>query len=81
MRPLLAVLGVAAAGLLLLVAGQWRLGAAVVGLALSLAGAVRLALPPERLGDLVVRSRFVDAAVMITLGFAVVGLANTIPGH
>lgn len=81
MKPLLAVIGVAALGLVLVAAHQWRLGAAVVGLALSLAGAVRLAVPSEKVGDLAVRSRVVDAAVLITLGFALVGLANTIPGR
>lgn len=81
MKPLLAVLGLVGAGLLLLALDRWRLGAAVVGLALSLAGAARLALPRDKVGDLAVRSRGVDAAVLIVLGFALVGLANTIPGR
>lgn len=74
------LLGVAA-GLVLVAVGEWRVGAAVVGLVLSLAGAARLTLPSDKVGDLAVRSRVVDAAVMITLGLALVGLANSIPGH
>jgi len=80
-RPTLLTLSVVGAGLVLVLLGQWRLGAALVGLALSLAGAARIALPGERVGDLAVRSRFVDALVLVTLGLGVVGLANSIPGH
>lgn len=79
MKPLLLVLAVVTAGLVLVVLHQWRLGSAVVGLALSLAAALRLVLPTERAGLLAVRSRPVDAAVLVVLGFLVVGLANTIP--
>jgi hypothetical protein len=80
-KPLLAALAVVAAGLVLVFVGEWRLGAAVVGLALSLAGAVRLTLPAHRAGDLAVRSRVVDATVLVVLGLALVALANSIPGH
>ncbi len=79
MKPLLSVLLVAGAGLVLVVLGEWRLGAAVFGLALLLAAALRLVLPVERAGLLVVRSRAVDGAVLLLLGFVVIGLANTIP--
>lgn len=81
MKPVLIVLALLGVGLVLTLADKWRLGAAVVGLALSLAAALRLVLPKEHLGDLAVRSRAVDAAVLITLGFAIVGLANTIPSR
>jgi hypothetical protein len=78
-KPLLAVLAVVGVGLVLVLVHQWRLGSAVVGLALSLAAALRLVLPTERAGYLAVRSRAVDAAVLVALGFLVVGLANSIP--
>lgn len=81
MRATLLVLVGVVAGLVLVSLGQWRPGAAVVGLALSLAGAARLTLPNDKVGDLAVRSRVVDAAVLVTLGLALVGLANSIPGH
>jgi hypothetical protein len=81
-KPLLVVLLLLAGGLGLTLIDRWRVGSAVIGVALSLAAALRLVLPKEHLGDLAVRSRAVDAAVLLVLGFAIVGLANTIPsGH
>ena len=78
--PLIAVLGVVAAGVIGAGALQhWRVGSGVVGVGLLLAAALRLTLPAKQAGLLVVRSRSVDAAVLLVLGFAVVLLANTIP--
>lgn len=76
--PTVAVLTVVAAGL---VAGlaDWQLGGLVVGLALLLAGGLRLSLPPEAAGWLVVRTRGLDASLLVGLGLAVVALATTIP--
>ena len=78
--PLLVVVlvvgaGVVGAGVL----NAWRTGSTVVGLGLLLAGGLRLGLPARRAGMLVVRSRSVDAAVLLVLGLAVVGLAGSIP--
>jgi hypothetical protein len=71
---------VAALGLVLVaVFDRWRLGSAVIGLAFCLAAALRLTLPARQAGLLVVRSRGVDAAVLLVLGFGLVVLANTIP--
>ena len=83
MKPLLAVLGLVMLGLLGVAAlGWWRLGAVFVGVSFCLAAALRLTMSKEHLGDLVVRSRVVDAAVLLSLGFGMVALANTIPhGH
>jgi hypothetical protein len=79
-RPLLAVLGLVVVGLVGVAAfGWWRVGAAVIGVAFCLAAALRLTLSKDRLGDLVVRSRVVDATVLLVLGFGLVTLANTIP--
>jgi hypothetical protein len=79
-KPLLVVLGVVAAGLLATaVFGWWRAGAAVAGVGFCLAAGLRLVLPTAQVGDLAVRSRVVDAAVLLTLGFGLVALANTIP--
>ena len=78
--PLFVVLVVVAAGLLTAGARHdWRIGSAVVGLGLVLAAALRLTLPARQAGLLVVRSRPLDAAVLLTLGFALVALANSIP--
>lgn len=78
--PALAVLLVVGAGVLGAgVLHSWRVGSAVIGLGLCLGAALRLTLPVRQAGMLVVRSRGVDAAVMLALGLALVALANTIP--
>ena len=77
--PLLAVVVVMAAGIVSVVLNHWRVGSAVVGVGLLLGAALRLTLPARQAGLLVVRSRGVDASVLLVLGFALVGLANTIP--
>jgi hypothetical protein len=78
--PLTAAVAVAALGLVL-VAGfdRWRVGSGVIGLAFCLAAALRLTLPARQAGLLVVRSKGLDAAILLTLGFALVVLANTMP--
>ena len=83
MKALVLVLGLVAAGLVAVAAlGWWRLGAAFIGVAFCLGAALRLTLSRDHLGDLAVRSRFVDATVLLALGFGLVALANTIPkGH
>ncbi|HUR15180.1 MAG TPA: DUF3017 domain-containing protein [Mycobacteriales bacterium] len=80
MKPLLVVLGVVVTGLLATAAfGWWQLGSVVVGVAFCLAAGLRLVLPAQQVGDLAVRSRAVDAGVLLVLGFGLVALANTIP--
>ena len=78
--PALAVIVVASCGLVLAAAVDWQLGAFVFGLSLLLAAGLRLALPVRSAGWLAVRTRSLDAATLLVLGFAVVALANTIPG-
>lgn len=78
--PLVAVIAVVALGLVTAsVFDRWRLGSGIVGLALCLAAVLRLTLPARQAGLLVVRTRAIDAAVLLTLGFTLVALANTIP--
>ena len=80
--PLVAVLAVAAVGIAVTtLLDHWRIGSGIVGLALCLAAALRLSLPARQAGLLVVRSRTVDAAVLLGLGLGLVALANTIPTH
>jgi hypothetical protein len=80
-KPLLAVLALVVAGLLALsLMGWWRAGAGLVGVAFCVAAALRLTLSRQHAGDLAVRSRAVDAVVLLVLGFGLVVLANTIPG-
>ena len=77
--PTCAVLATAAVGLVLAVAVGWQPGVVVVGLAVLLAAGLRLSLPARQAGWLVVRSRGLDAAVLLGLGFSLVVLATTIP--
>jgi hypothetical protein len=77
--PAVVVLAVAGLGLLLAGVLDWRLGTLTVGLALLLAAGLRLTLPARTAGWLAVRTRAIDAALLLGLGFAVVVLANTIP--
>lgn len=78
--PLVAVLAVATVGVLVTtLLDRWRIGSGLVGLALCLAAALRLSLPARQAGLLVVRSRTVDAVVLLSLGLGLVALANTIP--
>lgn len=77
--PAIVVLGVVALGLLLAAVVDWELGAFVLGCALLLAGGLRLSLPARQAGWLVVRTRGLDAAFLLAVGFAVVLLASTIP--
>ena len=77
--PALAVLAVAALGLVLAAVVDWQLGAFVFGVALLGAAGLRLTLPTRSAGWLAVRTRGLDAATLLALGFAVVVLANTIP--
>jgi hypothetical protein len=77
--PAVAVLLLAGVGLLLVAVADWQVGALVFGLALLGAAGLRLTLPTRSAGWLAVRTRGLDAALLLTLGFAVVLLANTIP--
>ena len=78
--PLAAVVAVVAVGLVVTtLLDRWRLGTGIVGLALCLAALFRLTLPARQAGLLVVRSRTTDAVVLLTLGFGLVALANSIP--
>ena len=77
--PALAVLVLAAVGLVVVVTVDPQPGLIVVGLSLLLAAGLRLSLPPRRAGWLVVRTRGLDAFFLLAVGFALVLLANTIP--
>ena len=77
--PALAVLLVSGLGLLLAAVLDWQVGAFVLGLGLLLGAGLRLALPASQLGWLAVRSRGLDATLLLVLGFGVCVLANTIP--
>ena len=77
--PSVLVLAVVAGGLVLATTVGWQTGTRVLGLAFLLAAGLRLSLPARSAGWLVVRTRGLDAAVLLALGFAMVALAETIP--
>ena len=77
--PAVAVLTLVGLGLVLCSTVDWRSGSLVIGIGLLLAAGLRLALPTRQAGWLVVRTRGLDAAFYLVVGFAVVLLANTIP--
>lgn len=77
--PALAVLALAGLGLVVAAVVQGQLGAFVIALALLLAAGLRLVLPPARAGWLAVRSRGLDAALLLAVGFALAVLAATVP--
>jgi hypothetical protein len=75
---MIAVLAVAAVGLLRVATANWREGSVLLGGALLLAAVLRAVLPPDRAGLLAIRSRVVDILSYSGLGLAVVLLAVTI---
>ncbi len=78
--PLLLVVVLVAGGLVVTtLLDRWRVGSALTGLAFCVGAALRLTLPSRQAGLLVVRSRGVDASLLLTVGLALVALANTIP--
>ncbi|SON58658.1 hypothetical protein MSIMFI_00136 [Mycobacterium simulans] len=59
-------------------ANFWRRGALLIGIGVGVAAALRLALPDERAGLLVVRSRGTDFLTTAAVGAAMVYIAWTI---
>jgi Protein of unknown function (DUF3017) len=74
-EPLVIVLGAVGVGLWLVWVHHPRKGLAMIALALAVSALLRLVLPPRDAGLLVVRSRFVDVAVLLVLAGMVVVLA------
>ena len=77
--PVVAVLSVAAAGLVAVSQGYWRRGLAGVAAAMIVAAALRLALPTRRAGLLAVRGKALDVVVLASFGAAILVLAVLVP--
>jgi len=77
--PLILVLACLIAGLVLMAMGHWRRGAMMGGGAVGLAGLLRLVLPDDVTGLLVVRSRLVDVLVTGVAGAAMIVMALVVP--
>ena len=75
----LLVLAVVAAGMVLVVTGQWRTGIRTFGGALIFGAAVRLVLKPRDAGMLAVRNKPFDAGMLVLLGGLMIFLAGSIP--
>jgi hypothetical protein len=66
------------AGFGLVIAGYWRRGALVLAIGVGVAAALRVALPEDRAGLLVVRSRTIDFITTATVSAAMLYVAWTI---
>lgn len=76
--PILTVAAIFAVSLLLVAAGFWRRGAFLIGVGVGVAAALRLVLPDDRAGLLVVRARGLDFATMTTISAIMIYTAWTI---
>jgi hypothetical protein len=75
----LCVLGGAIAGVVVAATGAWRTGVSWLAFSLLAAAAARLVLPEADAGMLRVRGKVLDAAILVTMGVAILVLAGTIP--
>jgi hypothetical protein len=76
--PILTVAAIFGIALILVAAGFWRRGALLIGIGVGLAAGLRLLLPDEQAGLLVVRSKRLDFATMAGICASVVYIAFTI---
>lgn len=75
----ISVLAIGLIGLVVVLAGEYRLGSFVIGGAVALAALLRAFLPESRVGMLAVRDRRVDTVVLSTLAAGVIVLALVVP--
>ncbi len=76
--PIVTVAAIFAVALILVAAGFWRRGAFMIGIGVAVAAGLRLLLPEDRAGLLVVRSKSLDFATMTTLSVVMIYTAWTI---
>ncbi len=76
--PILVVAAIFVVALALVAAGFWRRGSFLIGVAVGVAAVLRLALPDERAGLLVVRDKGLDFATMTTISAIMIYTAWTI---
>jgi len=62
----------------LVVAGYWRRGALILGIGVAVAAALRIALPDDRAGLLVVRTKPIDFVTTATVSAPMLYIAATI---
>ena len=76
--PILTVAAIFVVALVLVATGFWRRGAFLIGVAVGVAGVLRLVLSEDRAGLLVVRSKSLDFATMMTVSLVMLYTAYTI---
>lgn len=76
--PILLVGLIFATAFVLVGANFWRRGSLLIGIGVGVAAVLRFALPEERAGLLVVRSKGIDFMTTATVGAAMVYIASTI---
>ncbi len=76
--PILVVGLIFTAAFVLTWANFWRRGALLIGIGVGVAAALRLVLPDDRAGELVVRSRSLDFATLTSVATAMLYIAWTI---
>ena len=76
--PIATVAAIFAVALILVAAGFWRRGAFMIGIGVAVAAGLRLLLPEDRAGLLVVRGKSLDFATMTTLSVVMIYTAWTI---
>lgn len=64
---------------LVIVVGWWRGGLVFFGIVLLTAGVFRFLIPDDQIGNLKVRSRWLDVSWLLTLGGSLVALALLVP--
>jgi hypothetical protein len=77
----LGVLALAAIGIALVWAGDWRIGIQCLAAGLCFAAVMRLVLPVKDAGMLAVRNRLLDATLLAGAGIAIFFLLTTIPNQ
>lgn len=77
--PLLGVLAVLLVGVVVIITGHWRLGSLTIAAATGLAALLRLILPRQLAGLLVVRRRPIDVLMLTGFATAIAILAMVVP--
>lgn len=75
----LVVLAVAAAGLIVVATGEWRIGVDVLAASLLGSALARGVLSNAEAGMLEVRSKVLDVSLMVAVGGLLIWLASTVP--
>lgn len=76
--PILTVMAIFLTAFVLVVNDFWRRGSLMIGIGVCVAALLRLALPDDRAGLLVVRRKSIDVLTMALVGVAMLYIAGTV---